>query len=105
MNRKQLLIGVLALGLTVFFGFRLVMFAFFPPPWAEKQPLQGWMTPGFVARMHDLPPDVLGPALQIEIGEGRKITLSEIAVRQGITFDELAARIDALVQLRKLIRD
>ena len=58
------------------------MFVVFPLPWAEQQPLQGWMTPGFVARMYDIPPHVLDPALQIGHAEGGKITLSEIATRQ-----------------------
>jgi hypothetical protein len=105
MTRRWLILGVLAAGLAAFFAFRLIMFIFFPPPWTVEQPLQAWMTPGFVARMYDIPPHILDPALQIDNAEGRKITLSEIATRQGISFDELARRIEALAAVRKLIRD
>lgn len=103
-QRAWLGLVVLAGAVAAFFAYRLLMGVFFPPPWAERQPLQGWMTPGFVARMYQVPPRTLDPVLQLDEDARRRVTLEQIAADQGVPLDTLLERIDAIVKLHEMIR-
>jgi hypothetical protein len=94
-HRLLVLAFLAALALTVGFGVRSALFMpdFRAPP--ADPPIEGWMTPRLVARGWHLPPEVLGAALGLEPGAGKRRTLDQIAAGQGITIDELAARIEA----------
>ncbi len=91
---------VLAAALTVMFAVRTVVFTlYWADPAHQDQPLEPWMTPRYVAHSWDLPPEVIIRALGVESGQGRRVSLAELARQQGIDVDELEAR------LRKAARE
>ena len=62
---------VLALGFTGWHAYRAVRAAIF---WSHNQdePIQGWMTVGFVAHSYHVPPDILYQALGLPPGHDRR---------------------------------
>jgi hypothetical protein len=89
--------GFLALCAVVFFVSRLAMLLWTggPAAWADR-PVEGWMTPGFVIRVHDIPAPALAQVLGVDPGSLRGRPLSEIAAQQGLPLDALLAAIEAL---------
>lgn len=92
---RRVLLSVLALALigTLFFAVRL---ATSTALWRESSepdaPIAGWMTPRYIARSWDVPPDVIAAALALEYdGSGRRITLAELAAERGIDLATLTA--------------
>ena len=56
------------------------------------------MTPRYVSLSYALPPEILAPALFLEQGAPpRRISLGNIAFENGLTMEELQARIDDAV--------
>lgn len=97
-RQRIALIGfVIALGALGFFGFRTTAaWIYWNDPAHQDQPLAGWMSPRYVARSYDLPPEVIGPALFLEQdAPPRRISIEKIADENGLTLRELQARIDA----------
>ena len=96
-KRWVLLVGafVVAAALSVFFAVRFgVSIVYWSDPSHIDQAFEGWMTPRYVARSWDLPPDVVADALALEQdGAGRRVTLEEIARASG---QDLPALFDAL---------
>ena len=87
---------ILAVLFTCMFAFRSVaMLIYWSHPDHQNQAIQAWMTPRYVAQSWQLPPDVMYRALGTDEMPGRRIMLGEIAKQQGISMDELAARIAA----------
>lgn len=87
---------VAALVVTVFFAGRLVLFSvYWADPAHRHQPIEGWMTPRYVAHSYDLPPEVVRDALELGPGQRRRQTLEQIAEERGITLKEVQRRIDA----------
>jgi hypothetical protein len=93
---------VLALAVTVFFSARLLLSSLY---WADPEhrhrPVEGWMTPRYVAHSYDLPPEIVRSALGLEPGEGRQRTLAEIAEESGLTLEEIQRRIDTAADARQ----
>lgn len=93
---------ITALVVTAFFAARLVLFSLY---WAEPahqdQPVEGWMTPRYVALSYDLPPGVVRDALELEPVDGERRTLEEIAESSSLTLEEIQRRIDEAVRSRK----
>lgn len=88
---------ILAAGLValVWFGGRFVSeVLYFSDPAHREQPLAGWMSPRYVARSWDLPPDVVADVMQLAPGH-RHTTLDQVAARQNITIKELQRRVEA----------
>ncbi len=84
----------LATLMTVMFAVRSVVFmVYWSDPDKKDQDIQGWMTARYVAQSWHLPPKVMYMALGTEKMPGRRQTLSEIAINQGISLAELQARI------------
>ena len=105
-RRVGLAIGLAAaLILVLFFAMRLsvsLMGWHDPPP---EQPVAGWMTPRYVTRSHDVPPEVLGAALGLERGGmGRRVTLAEIAEDRGVALSDLIADVEAAIAADKARR-
>lgn len=90
----------LALAATLFFAVRAAMFAvYWADPAHRDQPIQGWMTPRYVAMSWDLPPEVLREALGPAMPEpGERRTLAEIAADTGIPLPRLAEQIEAAAE-------
>ncbi|MBA1148754.1 hypothetical protein H0Z60_17030 [Ectothiorhodospiraceae bacterium WFHF3C12] len=87
---------IAAVVVTVFFAGRLLVFSlYWADPAHRSQPLEGWMTPRYVAHSYELPPAVVRDALGLAPGEARRHTLEQIAEESGLTLAELQHRIDA----------
>lgn len=87
----------------VFFALRLSMAAsVWQIPAAHDDPLAGWMTPRYIVRSWDIPPEILAHALGLDPdGSGRRVTLSELAIEQGTDLDRLIADIDTTIAAYK----
>jgi hypothetical protein len=87
---------VLALGLALMLGARAVVQWVYWPMHRE-QTIRGWMTPGYVARSWNVPPEVVGAALELEPGSWRGLTLERLAAARGVPVAELEARLLAAI--------
>jgi hypothetical protein len=94
-NRLLVLGFVLMAAVTLFFAVRSALFALYwndPAHW--NQPLEGWMTIGYVAHSYHLDPRDIDADLRLIKPHDRR-TLEQIAGDNGMTLDELKARLDA----------
>ena len=90
---------VLASLFTVMFAIRSVAFMiYWSNPAHRDQPLEGWMTPRYIARSWHLPPEVVQEALGLEEMPRRRIPLERIARETGMPLSELEARIALAAQ-------
>ncbi|MFQ1700720.1 hypothetical protein ACJ5NV_08995 [Loktanella agnita] len=98
-QRLALIAFVAVTGIAGFFGFHTVRQAiYWSDPMHQDQPLDGWMTPRYVARSYDIPPHVAGPALFLTPdAPPRRISLDAIAAEQNVSINDLQVRIDAAV--------
>lgn len=96
-QRKALIAFVGIVCFVAYFGIKtLTATIYWMDPAHQDQALQGWMTPRYVSMSYEIPPEVVGPALFLVRGEmPRRIRLADIATEQGMTMEELQARIDA----------
>ncbi len=80
---------------TLFFAVRLVLF---PPPFRDggfaPGPIKGWMTPRMIVHSYPIAPERLAEVLGLDIRSGKPRTLEQIAFDQGLTVDEIVARIE-----------
>jgi hypothetical protein len=58
-------------------------------------PLQGWMTPRYVVRLRDLPPEDMRRILDLPEGAGSRVTLQELADGRGVPLDQFLADLEA----------
>ena len=87
-RRRFLLIGglVIALVITLFFGYRLVRRILFRP---SREPIREWMDVGYIARAYGIPPYVLEEVVGIPYGPPPdRRPIGVIARAQGKTADE-----------------
>lgn len=90
---------IAALAVTAFFALRLVAFSlYWADPAHQDQPLEGWMTPRYVALSYDLPPGVVREVLELEAVDGERRTLEAIAETSELTVGEIQRRINAAVR-------
>lgn len=99
LRRGFRLLLVLAIVAMLFFGIRLSMMA---GVWHDQptlqDPISGWMTPRYVSRSWQVPPDIVATALALEPdGNGRRVTLAELAAEQGVDLDTLIGTLTAAV--------
>ncbi|MEF2071793.1 hypothetical protein [Consotaella aegiceratis] len=106
-HRLASVVFLAALGVAVFFAVRIVVLslywhAYWSDPRHIDQPLEPWMTVGYVAHSYDVPPDRLADVVGLQHGErrrqGRPLTLRDIADDRGITFDALNAEFAAALE-------
>ena len=94
-HRFLFLAFIVALAVTVFFAARLLMATLY---WADPahydQPVEGWMTPRYVAHSYNLPPEVVREVLELKTVDGKPRTLTEIAESSDLTLEEIQRRID-----------
>lgn len=87
-RQRYLLIGglVIALVITLFFGYRLVRRILFRP---SREPIREWMDVGYIARAYDIPPYVLEETIGIPYGPPPdRRPIGVIARQQGKTAAE-----------------
>lgn len=98
-RRALVLAFCAAVLLAVFFAVRSALFwAHWSDPARRDEPLAGWMTPRYVALSWNVDRAVVGEALGLEPGGGRRMTLAEIAAAQGVPLSELEARLMAAIE-------
>lgn len=82
-----------ALVVVVVFALRLMLFTiYWADPAHRNQPIAGWMTPGYIARSHDVDLAVIRAALPIT--PAARSTLAEIAAQTSIPLPVLIAHIE-----------
>ncbi|MAM60110.1 hypothetical protein [Maritimibacter sp. UBA3975] len=90
---------VLALVAVVLFTARTVHDAIRWDDYFGHEPeIAGWMTPRYIVRTWNVPPEILAEVLDIEPGEAPRKTISELAVERGETPPELADRIETVIE-------
>jgi hypothetical protein len=69
----------------------------------DFEPLQGWMTVGYIARSRDLDPRRIDTIAGLPFpADGRPLTLQEIANERGVPVEDVIAQVrDALRQIRR----
>ena len=98
-HRFLVIAFITALVVTAFFAARLVVFSlYWAEPARQDQPVEGWMTPRYVALSYDLPPGVVREVLELEAVDGERRTLEEIAEDSGLTLEEIQQRVDEAVR-------
>ena len=94
---RLLLIALAVLGgvLAVMFAVRLFMGVMV---WQADpaRPIEGWMTPRYLVRFYDLPPETLAQTLRLPQGSAPRMTLDQIARAQDRPLADLIAELDAL---------
>ncbi|MDA3857806.1 MAG: hypothetical protein PF480_06150 [Roseovarius sp.] len=85
-NHPWLVSGFLtAFGVTLFFTARMITSTvYWSDPEHRDQTIQGWMTPGYVARSWSIPRSELETALSDFIQPGEHLTLDQIADNKDI---------------------
>lgn len=97
---------VVALLVTAFFAVRLLVFTvYWADPAHRGQPLEGWMTPRYVAHSYHLSPEVVRDVLDLDPGDGKRRTLAEIAEASDLTLEEIQRRIDEAARIHEGSRD
>lgn len=99
-HRLLLSAFVVATLLTLFFAVR---FAFFVQYWNDpthrEQPLEGWMTLGYIAHSYQVPREALATALGVVPAQkGKRPTLKQIAGEKGLPVDAFAVEVGAAIK-------
>jgi hypothetical protein len=91
------LIGMgLALAVALAFAVRLTVFTiYWSDPAHRDQRIEGWMTPGYIARSWEVDPAVIRATLALE--PGTRPTLAQIAATEGVPLPDLIARLEAAI--------
>jgi len=94
-HRFLFLAFITALVVTLFFAVRLLVFTvYWADPDHHDQPLEGWMTPRYVAHSYDLSPGVVRDLLELEATDGERRTLAEIVKTSDLTIEEIQQRVN-----------
>jgi len=81
---------VVALIVALFFAARLAYFwVYWSDPSHRNQPIEDWMTVGYVARSYGVPRDKLAEAIALNPTPGERRTLSQLAAERGVATDTL----------------
>jgi hypothetical protein len=96
-HRGLLVAFTLAAALTMTFAVRMTYSYVY---WSNHrdEPIQGWMTVGYVARSYDVPREDLSEALGVTLGSVRGKSLEQIAQERDVTIDSLAATLQTAIE-------
>ena len=99
-------IGLMAFGLaavvTLVFLTRFVLFTiYWSDPAHRDQRIEGWMTPGYIARSYDVPKAVVTDALGLGDTSERRQSLEMISDDQGRPLPELEQAIQAAIDAQR----
>jgi len=97
-NRLVLSAFVLAAMITLFFTVRFAVFwIYWSDPAHQNQPIEGWMTPGYVAYSYHVPREDVTAALGVTPNGKIHRTLEDIAAESGRSIDELITILNATI--------
>lgn len=85
--------------LTVFFTVRAILFVLYwhnPAHW--RQPIESWMTIGYVAHSYQVNPKDLEQGLALDVEPRSHRTIGQIAADNNVPFDEVKTRLDAVLK-------
>ena len=103
-QRLALIAFLLALSVTGFFATRFIASSiYWADPAHRNVQIEGWMTPGYIARSYRVPPEVVRAALGLRREDGRQ-TIAEIAARRATSLEALSVEILAAVNGARLLR-
>lgn len=93
------LIFLIALAAGTFFGVRTVLFWHDRPPRAERhQPVEPWMTPGYIARSWQVPRRVILDAIDApKRGHNGPTNLTRLAEIRGIPVEQIIQEVEAAI--------
>ncbi len=101
-KRHKLLLSafVAAMAVTLFFAVRFALWVlYWNDPAHRNQPLEDWMTIGYIAHSYDVPRDALIDALHLKPPEkGKRPTIESIAADRGQTPEAFEAEIQAAIE-------
>ena len=98
-HRMALLAFVLVTVLALFFAIRATMqIIYWNDPRHQNQPLENWMTLGYIARSYSLPRDELAAALNFSRDREGGKSLKSIAAQRGISTAALIEQIEAAIE-------
>lgn len=103
-HRLLLLAFLFASALALVFAVRFTLFVlYWNAPEHRDQPIENWMTIGYIARSYDLPRESLADALGVAPpGAGRRPTVEQLARDRGMTPEEFRSEIErAIAKLRE----
>ncbi|RCW28002.1 hypothetical protein DFR48_10110 [Ciceribacter lividus] len=104
-EHRLLLLAFLATSaLALFFAARFAFYVvYWNAPEHRNQPIETWMTIGYIARSYDLPREALADALGVgPLGTGRRPTVEQLARDRGMSPEEFRAEIErAIAKLRE----
>ena len=90
-----------ALALTLWFGGRATMSAiYWADPAHRDEPIAGWMTPGYVSRSWEIPPEVVAEALGLTLprdGGARPPPLEVLAGERGVPLSDLVEGLEEAI--------
>lgn len=97
-HHRAAVIGLgLALGGALFFAVRLAVFTiYWADPAHRDQAIEGWMTPRYIARSHDVGLDVIRAALPVT--PGARSTLDDIAAETSVPIEVLIGHIEDAIR-------
>ena len=88
----------MAVLVTLAFSARTVVFlVYWSDPAHRDAVIEGWMTPGYIARSWHVAPEVVAAALGIEVGAGHGLTLEALAGERGVPLADLEAALEAAI--------
>lgn len=100
-NRLLVLAFALAAALTLVFAVRMTLdVALWNDPMRRDQPIEGWMTPRYVAMSWDVPPEVMARALDLPAPPpraGRRRALRDIAADREMPLQALIDEVEAAI--------
>ena len=96
-NRTLFVTFLVVVLLAGFFGGRAVnQFIYWSDPAKLNQPLAGWMTPRYVSRSYQVPPEVVQSAFELDTPP-RRMSLERLAAETGMSIDEMQSALDTAV--------
>ncbi len=103
-NRLLLIAFLAAVVVMLYFATRFVLFAlYWSNPGHQNQPLEPWMTIGYVAHSWNLPREALLEQLQVPPARGHPASILEIAEEKGVAYDVFKVEVERTIQ--KLIEE
>ena len=98
-NRYLLIAFVVAICLSGFFSARAFsQFIYWADPARQDQTLAGWMTPRYVGKSYDSPPEVILEAFDLQQdGNPRRISLDKLSEEKGISLNDMQSQLDVTV--------
>ncbi|MFT6223896.1 MAG: hypothetical protein ACJA1F_001742 [Paracoccaceae bacterium] len=100
-QRTAFVVFLAAFALMLFFAGRAVFFTiYWMDPSHADLPIEVWMTPGYVARSYDVPPDVLRPVFGLDPDSPpMHQNLAKLARDMNVTLEQLQQDITQAVQI------